>query len=93
MRHESCRASQGTLEPNDYQSVFCAAVFVLTIKLPKAHNLNFYLATLFSPTLFSALFSFNVCVVCVCLRVYLGGECAFYTRPQFIKADKPIMFL
>ena len=81
------------LEPNDYQSVFPALrLFVLTIELLtclNAHSLNLYLATLFSLTLFSALFSFNVCV-CVCEGV---SECAFYTRPQFIKADKPIMFL
>lgn len=54
-------------------------LFVLTIKLLtclNAHNLNLYLATLLSPTLFSALFSFNVCVVCVrlcvCLRVWVS---------------------
>lgn len=44
---------------------------------------------LYSPLLCSLHFSHLMCV-CVWEGV---SECAFYTRPQFIKADKPIMFL
>lgn len=70
MRSESCCASQTRLNPATINPFSAPQLFVLTIELLtclNAHNLNFYLATLFSPTLFSALFSFNVCAPCVCV--------------------------
>lgn len=84
----------GNLTRNKQKKNCLGKLFALVVEFYSLLKIGAPFVLFFPRTLFFALFSFKVNMMCV-LVCALGGvtACIFYTRLQFIKADKPIMFL